>query len=403
MANGYNTTTQLDNSVIARYEEEYLRGAAFKPLYREYASGKVFKKPMAEIFRGSSVTIPFLLDLEPVTQTISQVYDVNPVQLNDTSVSVTPTSRINAITDSELLAIQGFSAYTAERFFLMGKNMDESVDFHFQNVALQGGNVYRGAARASLDSGTAAHLLSSTVLDDVMGDFMTLHVPGWETPGGENWACTIPPYAWNDLRTSNNVLAVGQYQNQAILLKNELGQVGRFRLAVSPWAKTFWGAGAANASAIETTLSAAAAQGATSITVADATNIDVGDWITIGTIETANTHNATNARAKVTSVSGTTIGVAAQGPNGGLRFAAASGATVTNDDSVATGLFGGPSSLAQLWADGMGKGMYGNIVGPKKMGAADQFTTLAWSWYGAAGRVSESWLIRGEFAVGRDS
>lgn len=402
MTSGYNTTTNLSDSLRAQYVEDYLKSAEPVRLYSQLADDAVFGKPQSELFRGTSVVLPYLNDLEPVTQTISQVYDVTPVQLTDGTVSVTPTSRINAITDSELLLMQTYTPYASARFKKLGANMMESVDLHFQNVALQGGNVYRPAARASLNSG--ANEISITAFDDVMGDFMSLHAPGWETPNGKQHVVIMPPYMWSDLRTSSVVLAIGEYQNQKILLNNELGSVGNFRIVVSPWAKTFYGAGADNATAIATTVATTAiAAGDKTFTVASGTSIAVGMLLNVGTEETGDTHYATNEQVKVVSISGTTVGCTGQGPNGGFRFDHAIGVAVNNNDSVGTALFGGNQSLAMIYATEMGNGKFGTVVGPKVQGYADTFVSLAWKWYGAAGRISESWLIRGEFSLGRDS
>jgi len=402
MANGYNTTTELNDSLRAQYVEDYLGAAAPIWLYSQLASGAVFSRSQSELFRGTSVVLPYLNDLEPVTGTISQVYDVTPVQLSDGTVSVTPTSRINAITDSELLLMQTYTPYASARFKKLGENMVESVDLHAQNIALQGGNVYRPAARASLNSG--ANEISITAFDDVMGDFMSSHAPGWETPNGKQHVVIMPPYMWSDLRTSTVILAIGEYQNQSILLNNELGSVGNFRIVVSPWAKTFYGAGADNGTAIATTVATTAiAPGDTSFTVASGTSIAVGMLFNVGTEETGDTHYATNEQVKVKSISGTTVGAIGQGPNGGFRFAHAIGVAVNNNDSVGTAVFGGNESLALIHATEMGNGRYGTIVGPKKQGYADQFVSLAWKWYGAVGRIAENRLVRGEFSLGRDS
>jgi hypothetical protein len=123
-----------------------------------------------------------------------------------------------------------------------------------------------------------------------------------------------------------------------------------------------WAAGAANASAISTTLSAASAAGATSITVASATNIDVGDWIDVGTAQTGNESDATivTEGAYVKSVSGTTIGVVGSGPLGGLRYAHASAIAVSNADSVHLATFGGPNSLAKVYSGELGEYGYLN-------------------------------------------
>jgi len=186
-----------------------------------------------------------------------------------------------------------------------------------------------------------------------------------------------------------------------IHLNFELGKIGPFRLIVSPWAKVFGAAGADNASAVATTLGAAADPLDLTITVSANTNIAAGQWLTIGTEETANTHYAGNERVKVASVSGTTITIIGEGPNGGLRFAHASGVAVRNADSVFTIMYGGPASLAKLYATEIGE--YGQVVGPKRTGNLDQFVTLGWKFYGGYGRIAENRILRGEYSVSAEA
>lgn len=209
------------------------------------------------------------------------------------------------------------------------------------------------------------------------------------------------PYAFADLRDDTDITAISQYQNSSILLRYELGELGPFKLIVTPWAKTFWGGGAANGSAIETTLNGAVNALATSIVVAANTNIDVGDRLMIGNHETGNTHYPLNEIVTVTSVASTTIGVAGEGANGGLRFDHATGVAVSNDDNVGTVVFGGPESLAKAYDPQVGE--FGQVVGPKKEGMLDQFVTLGWKWYGAYARPIENRIIRKEVSFSRDA
>jgi hypothetical protein len=43
------------------------------------------------------------------------------------------------------------------------------------------------------------------------------------------------------------------------------------------------------------------------------------------------------------------------------------------------------------------------VVGPKKTGKADQWTTMAWKFYGGYGVVADNRLLRYEFATSLDA
>lgn len=398
---GMQLTTNLTNARWAKYLPEYIRAAKFARVYD--ALSKPVGADMANLYRSSSIVMNFLSDLEPASAAIPENADVSPVSFRDATVSITPTSRYNAIEVSEVLMNSSATNYASERFELLGKNMMESVDLLAQAEATQGSLVSRGAARASLDAGTAAQRLTAAAFINATADLQTFKVPAWidGMSGQPKWFAIMHPYAFADLRDDSDITAISQYQKAEILLRYELGELGPFKLIVTPWAKVFWGAGAANGSAIETTLSGAENALDTSIVVASATNIDVGDRLLIGTHETGNTHYATNEIVTVTSVVSTTIGIAGEGANGGLRFDHPLGAAVSNDDSVATVVFGGPESLMKVYDPQVGE--FGEVVGPKKEGLLDQFVTLGWKWYGAYDRPIENRIIRQEVSLSRDA
>jgi N4-gp56 family major capsid protein len=399
--NGVQTTSNLTNARWAKYLPEYIRAAKFARVYD--ALSKPVGRDMADLYRSSSIVLNFLSDLEPATQAIPETHDVSPVAFRDATTSITPTSRYNAIEVSEVLMNSSGTNYAEERFAMLGKNMMESVDLLAAQAATQGTLRFAGAARTSLDSGTAGHLLGESIFTDATADLQTFKVPGWEDPmsGTPKWFAIMHPYAFADLRASTNILAIGQYQKSSIILSYELGELGPFKLIVTPWAKMFWGGGAANASAIETTLNGSVNALAKSIVVAANTNIDVGDRVMIGSHETGNTHYPTNEIVTVTSVNSTTIGVAGEGANGGLRFDHLTGSAVSNDDNVATIVFGGSESLMKVYDPQVGE--FGEVVGPKREGILDQFVTLGWKWYGGYSLPIENRIIRYEVAIGRDS
>lgn len=394
------TTANLVNARFVKYLPDYLRAAMF---YRVY---DVLAKPIpgnADMYKSSSIVLNFLSDLEPGTTPIPETHDVTPMAFRDATTTITPTSRWGAIEASELLMNQSGTNYAQERFEMLGKNQAESVDLLAQQAAVTGAMRYAAAARTSIDAGTAAHLLSYATFTNASADLQTFKIPGWEDPksGLRKWFAIMHPYAYADLRNSAPILDVGKYQNSSIILQHELGELGPFKLIVTPWAKTFWGGGAANASAIETTLSAGANALDKTITVAANTNMDVGDRVMIGSHETGNTHYSTNEIVSITGINSTTITVAGEGANGGLRFDHVSGAAVSNDDNVGTVVFGGNESLMKVYDPQVGE--YGQVVGPKKEGLLDQFEVLGWKWYGAYARPVENRILRYEVAFGRDA
>ena len=273
--------------------------------------------------------------------------------------------------------------------------MMTSVDLLAMAAAVSGAFSKSVVARSSLDAGTASHRLTKQTFVNASVMLSAMKVPDAVTPRGRRWISVLHPFAYQDLMQDTVILAVGEYQDASMILNFELGEVNGFSLVVTPWAKVFWGAASANASAINTTITADANALSTSITVAANTNMAVGMRMMIGpAVETASTYYPTNESVIISSIVSNTIGVIGEGENGGLRYDHSAAELVKNTDSVYPTVFGGPESLAKVYDTEVGE--YGQIVGPLKDGLAQQFTSLAWKWYGAYGLIANNRILRSE-------
>lgn len=393
------TATILDNAVRTQYEAAYIEGAMRARLYDQLASP--VGANMAELGKGSTVTVNFLSQLSPSDQTISTSADITPAVVRDATATLTPTSRANAIQIAEVLNLQAYTDLTAKWMQLIGQNMMESIDNLAMDAAIACGLTKSAAARASLDAGTAGHRLGRSTFTNAEIMLQGLGVPGYVDGGVGKYLAIFHPWAYADLLADSVVLAVGEYQDKRIVLNNELGELGRFKLIVSPWAKVLYGAGADNGTNIATTLSAAASALDTTVTVTSGTNIAAGMRIAIGTEETAGTFYDNNESVYVKSVNSTTITIIGSGENGGLKYDHASGVAFRNADNVIPVIFGGPESLAKVYATEIGE--YGQVVGPKRDGLVDQWETLGWKYYGGYGVISDNRLLRSEVSTSLDA
>jgi N4-gp56 family major capsid protein len=392
-----NTTSVLTNSLRAEYLAEYLGAVYARRVYDQFAFPISQDKDVLQ--RSSSVNVPFISSMTLNEAAISETVDITPQTLVDGTASITPTSRGDAIQDSELLLLQNYTDYAAERFKIVGEAMQDSVEVLACAAALQGSLVLRAAARASLDAGTAGHRLAYADLAQAEIQMQALRCPMFE---GGGFAALMGGEPYYDLITTTPILGIGQYQDQSIFLNGEIGKVGNLRILVSPFAKVFGGAGADNGTgAAATTLAAKASPLAKTITVASATSVQYGQFVTIGTEETGSTFYSMNERVKYVSEASTVITIVGQGSNGGLKYEHASGAGVRNADSVHPIIVGGPKSIAKVFASDVGE--YGQVIGPKPSGLLDQFVSLGWKWYGAYGRIAENWLHRLEVSSSLDA
>lgn len=394
----------LSNSVRTQYIENYMEGVMAERLYDQIAAP--VGRNMRELKRGSSVQVEFLSDMPVATSAISEVTDITPTYLQDAVASVTPTSRGAALQASQELMIKAFTDYEAKFAKRVGANAMESIDAVARDAAVKGSFVLRAAARGTLDAGTTGHRASDTDFLQASGYLQAFKIPGFKDPinGNTMWPAIMHPYVLHDIIKEASSVAVGvaQYQNQAIYFNHELYDLHGFRLVVSPWAKVFYGMGAANAGPYGSNIGTAVSALATAFTTTgDTASVSNGAWINIGTVETGDTHGYNRERVRYVSRANNAITIIGEGANGGFRFAHAAGTPVNNNDSVYTIVIGGPDSLVKVYAPEVGE--FGTIVGPKKEGILDQWDQLGWKWYGGYGRLRENGLVRMEVSVSNEA
>jgi hypothetical protein len=281
------------------------------------------------------------------------------------------------------------------------QNARESIDALARRVATEGSLVLYGdnthSTRVTLDLGTPGDNMSIDRFTEVKA-----MLSAWQRDDG--LMCVMDDFTYSDLLTaSSGVLTSRQaYTEEAarIVYNYELGTLADIKIVVSPYAKAFYGSGAANASAVATTIATAVTTGhnnagATGIEVASATNISTSKWLTLGTPQTSTETDANliNEIVRVGSISGTTVTIIGKGPGGGLLYDHAVGAAVENDDTVHCTVFGTSKSLA---VDHFKFSRYGTLVPKFEDGNAKQWTTLSWKYYGNYGRFDESRLVRVE-------
>ena len=393
----------LSNAVRTRYLADYIDAAMMARLYDQLAAP--VGEDMSRLAQGSSVTLNFISDMDPGTTTISETVDITPQTLGDGTTTLTPVSRAEALQSSELLLLESYTPYGAERFRAVGKNMMESVDILARDVATQGSLRYSDAkvARASLDAGCTSHRADDGLFTQVSTMLTTLKCPMFDMDGQQGWMAIMHPAAYHDIREDGNVVSIAQYQQASIILNHELGAVGPFRLVVSPWAKVFGAAGADNDDVIATSFVSTLSALDKSLKGSTTTHFDssMNQWWTIGTEETASTHYPKNERIWTVSYTTSVVTFVGEGANGGLRFDHPITDVARNADSVYPIVFGGPQSLAKVYQPSIGE--FGQVVGPKVDGLVDQFVSLGWKFYGGYGRISENRIVRAEVTSSTDA
>ncbi len=401
-------TVQLSNEVKALYDAQYmLTGQSL--LYWDPLAN--LRKVMNGV-RGSTYEFPIGESLQPTATALSELNDVTPQAMNASSSVTTLQEWGGAVQLSNFLAATSYVDVYEQAAYMNGYSMAESIDNVVRAVAGQGSRQFfqngRTARSAFTGPTTAADRMTASFLEQsTIWAARTTKIPPYED--GTYCAVMHPAVHYDLLQTASDVRAMSIRVAPELLFNGELSYWAGLRIVVPANAKAFWGAGAANASAVNTTLATAANPGDgigtspySTLKVAANTNMVVGGYLTIlDAAETGNTWTDTNelfyptvvgtGGAGGTGISGWALD-SGPGDNGGIRYAHASGTTVTNNYAVFPTVILGPNSLVKAASDLTGP--YGMTVVTGPFDNLGRFPVVGWYLIAGWSRTKNGWLMR---------
>lgn len=389
MPTGITSVSSLSNSVVTRYEKEYFLQLAAKPsMWGQFVD---WQPPMGldSGNGGSSLSFPVFGETDLVEDTLNEVADVTPETISDDAITVTPAEW------GKTWAISKKSRYMGRVNFpeLFGKlvadNRTRSVD-----RVLRRSVCGRGSTKPTMTihiDGTAALASLVTTTDIVTYAFlMDLAQQAYsmdiEPYDGLGFVAPIHPLLAYDIKNLTQWTSVGYYQDKSWIT----GAIEKpFTLAGITFVPTLLGhvhLGAGTAVQGATTLSAAAAKGATTVVVASASGLSVGDYITIGTVETYSVNPGSNLeQVEITGVNSTTLTIRGNGvgENFGLRFDHTIAESVVEAPNVASIPLIGKGSL--IGVHGSDCGREGLPVLTEDLDLLKRFRYWGWYWFGGLG------------------
>lgn len=409
------TSTLATAGNLTRYEREYRQHWREKRTYDQFATeNKSTFEP-----RGGTIQISWATKLTPrPTGAIgNQTSDFDPQTFHDTTRSMSRIYLHDGLKLHELVKLRSSLDPVKEARMAVRQLGVETIDALARRAMTEGSLVIYGdnthTTRATLDLGTPGDNMSVDRFNEVKA-----MMGAWLQDTG--LFCVMDDFTYSDLLTSSSgVLTSRQaYTEEAarIVYNYELATLSGVKIVVSPFAKAFYAAGAANASAVSTTIAASVTTptaniaGSQVIEVASASNISGSKWLTIGTVQTVAEADAniiteivrvvgigTSIAINGTTVSGatsTSVLVVGKGPGGGLLYDHSVGAAVSNADTVHCTVFGKSDSLAVDYEPSFGR--EGKYLEPFTDGNAQQWETFAFKYDGNYGRYDESGMARVE-------
>lgn len=396
-------TTDLSNTVVTRYEKEYLLNAIEKPgVWAQFID---WQTPIPESGgSGSTLDFPIYSEQDLVEDSLTEDADIQPDTISDGNITLTPAEY------GKMFAVSKKARYLSrvpiEQVLgkLVSQNRTKSIDRILRRSATGYGSV-RPTQTLQIDGkGVMSGLTGAAGANKITYDFLTdlstyassLDIEPFESTG---YHAIIHPLLAQDIKSLTEWKNIGYYQDTA----NIYGAIEKpFTLAgitfiPSTQGRLYLGSGTAVQAA--TTLSAGANKGATTITVQSATNLTAGDFVTIGQVETESLAPARNLeQVKIISVSSNTLTIQGNGPNDafGLRFNHASGESVVEAANVAAIPLIGKNSI--IGVHGSDAGRYGVAKVKDGLDYLDRFRYFGWYWFGGTACVQKR-IILGKCAT----
>ena len=361
----------LVKTAYDRYVEFALRS---QPLVRSVAD----KRPAQQAQPGSSVVFSLYNDLAAATSALSENTDPDAVALSNVSTtSVTLAEYGNASLVTRKLQLFSLSDVDPAVADIIAYNMADSLDKIAMESLRQGTNVLYGGSVTSTATVSSADVLTSAKIRRAVAKLRANKaVP---RQGSLYW-CGIHPEVSHDLRAETGSVGWRDIHAQTDSAQGNLwaGTIGTYEGAFfveTP--RMYEKAEGANQSTFTTTTATTSASGATTITVASTSGIDVGDGLAISA--------TTGASTLVSAINGAVITLSVA-----TTAAVTSGATVTitPKTNVFRTILAGKQALAEAVAQEPGV-----VIGPvtdKLM----RFRPIGW--YGVLGfaRYREDALFR---------
>jgi N4-gp56 family major capsid protein len=394
---GLTTTSVLSTGIQPLYDADFK--IAYKKSQVWTQSGLInWRKNLGpDESRGSAVTWDVYNNLAPATTALTENDDPNPVSLSLGTVTVTPAEYGNVVQTTRVLQVQTYDDVLQAASQLVGQNQAETLDKLVRAVAVGGTWVYRpnnNTARTGLD--TTNDKISFGLLTQLAAVARNQQVPSLDN---ESYATIANPGIMVDLVGDTTFLDVSKYSDRENIYNGEVGKMAGIKFILHRYGKIYYGGGTVAQAA--TTVNGAHAAGATTLTVADATGIAAGEYLTVGTLE-----GATSERVQVTSIAGapalTIRGIGNTPTNFGLAFAHSNGEAVTEAPNVLALPIIGKGSMY-----GVSSGVFGGRDGRngtswKDTNIPGRFMNTWWHWYGGF-QIYQKHVIRLEVATTFDT
>jgi N4-gp56 family major capsid protein len=377
----------MDASVAALYEKDFLEQKRKTSVWAQ--DGLVnWKFGLGGVnLKGSSIQIPMIEEMDIATTALTESSDVTPVALSDRYITLSFYEYGNVVQHTRMLTLENYADQGKMAAFAVAQNQAKSQDRLVRNAAVGGTWVaYAIGCGTRTDLDATNDIMVFADLYTAVAQAKNASVP--EFDGG--FVAIANPMVLAGLASDTAWQAMSEYSRPEAMLNGEIGKWAGVRFISHEYGKLYLGGGA---STVATTLDAAVSAGDTTCTITT-TSFAANKYVTIGTLEAANTEQVFCTAVGTGSI--TFRGEGNTATNFGCRYAHDSGAAITYAANAGAVLLVGRNSLFGAYAKDIGKD--GNLsVEWAQTNIPKRFLNHSWYWIGGFAR-NEHALLRLEVA-----
>jgi len=218
------TTTQLDAHILDLYDQEFIISAE-RTLTRGLTSACTIKREAMQ----KSFKFTIYSKLTKITSALTEDTDVTRQQMSDSEVAITPEEYGTAVMNTKLANLQSGGVPDLAAARLVATNMEESIETIMIQVGEAGSNeiIVGQTAESSI---TASDTMTHAYIKQAMNKFKRTGIPG-------PFIGIMHDDVIYDVKAETGETAwtrINEYANPEVVLENEIGMLGGFRIIDSP-------------------------------------------------------------------------------------------------------------------------------------------------------------------------
>jgi N4-gp56 family major capsid protein len=215
--------TQLDNSLITEFDQQFIIAAADQGLMDQFVSYK-------KMIGAKSIDFPKYAQLALATTPLVEADDPVSEAMSDSQIILTPVEYGNVVTRTKLASLQtgGKADLAAAR--LVGLNMGRTLD----KLAILAGEASTNEIFANGAANEAALVAADTIqAEDVLKAYTQLRAAGVQPLSDGMYVLVLHPHVAHDLKAdvgSGSWTDINKYGRPETVLRGEIGMFGGFKV-----------------------------------------------------------------------------------------------------------------------------------------------------------------------------